>query len=318
MTCERYSRTYYSCACLVLGVWLFTLSFVANTQTVNVAQDVQPNSTLSVPQHFDVQGHRGARSVLPENTLPAFMYALEIGVDTLELDLATTDDRQVVIVHDQVVNQTICKSSSLSAEHQKAWIHDLTLEQVKSFDCGSYPHPGFPQQVAVPNTKIPTLAELFEAVAQSGLSNRDTVRFNIETKSNPANPAAQAEPKEFVELVLQVVDKFDLRDRITLQSFDHRTLVEAHRQAPEVKRAALFRTTPDDWLVAAEAAHADIVSPRGNLIDAQSVAQMQSAGYLVIPWTANTQAQWRALISMGVDGIITDDPEPLLQLLGRR
>lgn len=305
--------------CSLLGT-LICLALLLESQTVNAKQERTAfmSRVIKVPDTFDVQGHRGARARLPENTLPAFLYALEIGVDTLELDLGVSQDGHVVILHDQVVNPDICQSAELTAAQAQQWVHQLSLTQLKSFDCGSKRDTNFPNQTAVPNTPIPTLAELFQAIADSSHPNATSVLFNIETKSNPANPQAQPQPADFVERVLKVVQEFALTERVTLQSFDHRTLVAAYQQAPEITRAALFRDAPADWIQAAQAAYADIISPRGNLISADSVAAMQAAGYRVIPWTANTVEQWLGLIHMGVDGIITDDPEPLLELLGRR
>ncbi len=299
---------------------LFALLSLASLPTLS-AEETRTSfasRVVAVPDSFDVQGHRGARARFPENTLPAFLYALEIGVDTLELDLGVSQDGHVVILHDQVVNSDICQSTVLSEAQAQQWVHQLTLSQIKSFDCGRQRNASFPNQQAVPNTPIPTLAELFQAIAESNHPNAQTVLFNIETKSNPANPLAQPQPADFVARVLEVVRHFGVVERVTLQSFDHRTLVAAYQQAPSIKRAALFRDAPADWIAAANAAQADIISPRGNLITADSVAAMQAAGFKVIPWTANTVEQWLGLINMGVDGIITDDPEPLLELLGRR
>ena len=267
---------------------------------------------------LDVQGHRGARAVLPENTLPAFAYALEIGVDTLELDMGVSKDGVVVVYHDQEVNPAICQTQAGGNVAKGLLIHELTLTQIKSFDCGARINPRFPKQTPQPGTQIPTLDEVFAMAAKSSAENAPTVRFNIETKSKEDKPNAQPSPKEFVRAVLKVVDKYELRSRVTLQSFDHRTLLEAKKQAPELELAALFEDKPKDWVSATQAAKADIVSPNFNDISASDVANIQAAGLKVIPWTANSIADWEKLLKMKVDGIITDDPEPLLEFLGRR
>jgi len=258
-------------------------------------------STMASDQ-LEIQGHRGARSVLPENSLPALQHALELGVDTLEFDMGVSKDGVVVVVHDQTINPAICQHQDGSAIEEELWVHQLTLEEIKSFDCGSKLNPRFPRQTLIPGTEIPTLAEVFEMVENSKLANAKTVLFNIETKSDPRKPHAQPTPAKFVEAVLKVVDEFGLRERVCLQSFDHRTLVEAHRQAPEMLRSA----------------KSEIVSPNFKAIDKQDVDAIHEAGLRVIPWTANTDEQWASLIEIGVDGIITDDPEPLLEKLGRR
>ena len=274
-------------------------------------------TNFDLTSKLDIQGHRGARSVLPENTLAAFQYALEIGVDTLELDMGVSQDGVVVVLHDQRINPTICQYKNGQDVPEGLLVHQLSLAQIKEFDCGSRPNPRFENQRLVPGSEIPTLIEVFDLVKQSKLANAKTVLFNIETKSDPNAPLAQPEPREFVSAVIEIVREYGFENRVTLQSFDHRTLVVAKEIAPELRLAALFEDKPDDWVEAADAAEADIVSPHFKLIDSNSVETMQEAGLAVIPWTANSKRQWERLIKMGVDGIITDDPEPLLKLLGR-
>ena len=267
--------------------------------------------------HIDVQGHRGARAVLPENSLPALQYALELGVDTLEFDLGVTKDGVVVLMHDQQINPVICQYKDGREVEEELWLHELSLEQVKQFDCGSKKNPRFDKQQTVPGAEIPTLKEVFDMVKHSELENSKTVLFNIETKSDPSKPHAQPSPNDFVEAVASVVKEFDLESRVTLQSFDHRTLIAAKEIAPNLQISALFRDKPDDWLEAAEAAGADIISPHHNLLGRKDVEEIQEAGLAVIPWTANSKRQWARLLKLNVDGIITDDPEALLEYLGR-
>jgi len=284
---------------------------------VSIILLVMTNNAMANKQ-LDVQGHRGARAVLPENTLPAFEHALELGVDTLELDMGVSKDGVVVVSHDQDINPEICQTEDGKNVEKGLLIHQLTLAEIKSFDCGSKLNSRFTKQVTVPGTQIPTLSEVFEMVAASNAANASKVRFNIETKSNEQRPDAQPSPNKFVELVLKVVHEFDLEARVTLQSFDHRTLRAAKQQAPQLELAALFEKKPENWIAAARSAHADIVSPYFKDINAESVANMQRSGLKVIPWTANQASDWEKLVSMQVDGIITDDPEPLLKFLGRR
>ncbi len=266
-------------------------------------------------KHIEIQGHRGARSVLPENTLVAFEYAMEIGVDTLEFDLGVTSDEVVVVYHDQKINPTICQYLDGSPIEGDRWLHQMTLEEVKKVDCGAKPNPRFPFQTLKPKSQIPTLDEVFKMVADSSLENAGTILFNIETKSNPNHPQAQPEPERFVELILEQVVKHGVDDRVTIQSFDHRTLIAAKQLAPDVQLSALFGEAPTDWIIAAKAAKADIVSPHYKTLDQASVKAIQSAGLRVIPWTANTEASWQQLVSIGVDGIISDDPARLMEFL---
>lgn len=266
---------------------------------------------------IEVQGHRGARALLPENSLPALKYALELGVDTLEFDMGVSKDGVVVVLHDQKINPVICQYKDGSAIESDLWVHELSLEQIKQFDCGSKKNPRFERQVTVAGTEIPTLAEVFEMVANSGLANAKTVAFNIETKSDPSTPHAQPAAEDFVEAVLKVVQQYGLASRVTLQSFDPATLIAANEIAPDLQLAALFKDKPEDWLAAAESVGADIISPHHSLLGRRDVEQIQDAGLGVIPWTANSKRQWARLIRLGVDGIITDDPEALLKYLER-
>ena len=151
-----------------------------------------------VKKIIEVQGHRGARSVLPENTLAAFEYAMQVGVDTLEFDLGVTADEVVVVSHDQKINQTICQYLDGSQIEHSKWLHEMTLDEVKAIDCGAKPNPRFPLQKLLPQSQIPTLDEVFKLVRDSSLANAQSMLFNIETKSDPRNPQAQLEPKRFI------------------------------------------------------------------------------------------------------------------------
>ena len=273
--------------------------------------------TETANRSIEVQGHRGARTVLPENTLPAFQYAMQVGVDTLELDMGVTKDNVVVVYHDQKINTTLCQNMDQTQITGDIWLRDLTIAELRNIDCGSKPNPKFEKQKQVPGTWIPTLDQVFQMVKNSKLPNSKNIFFNIETKSNPKFPKAQPNPALFARLVLDVVKKYGFEDRVTIQSFDHRTLLEVKKQAPNIKLAALFFEKPNDWIEATQLAKSDIVSPYFKLITKEDVQKIQAAGLKVIPWTANTENEWQKLIDLGVDGIITDDPKPLLKKLGR-
>lgn len=283
------------------------------TITLSILMIIDPNFAQAV----DVQGHRGARAVLPENSLPALKHALELGVDTLEFDLGVSKDGVVVVMHDQRINPVICQYKDGTQVEEDLWIHQLSLEQIKQFDCGAKKNPRFDKQATIAGTEIPTLAEVFEMVTTSGLPNAKTIAFNIETKSDPDMPHAQPAAESFVEAILDVVQQYGLEPRVTLQSFDPATLVAAKSIAPNLQLSALFSHKPDDWVDAAESIGADIVSPHHTLIGRRDVDAIQDAGLGVIPWTANSKRQWARLIRLGVDGIITDDPEALLKYLER-
>jgi glycerophosphoryl diester phosphodiesterase len=266
---------------------------------------------------LDVQGHRGARARRPENTLPAFEYATSIGVDTLELDTLVTKDNVVVVHHDADINVKLCQYKNGKKIPKDLLIRNLTLKQIKEFDCGSKVNKKFPNQKLFPGAEIPTLSEVFELIKKSKSPKAASIRFNIEMKSEAKHPEHQPDPKTFAELLIKECDKAQLLDRVTLQSFDHRTLISARQILPEIQLAALFADKPKDIVKATRAAQAQIVSPHFELITKKDVADIHNAGLLVVPWTVNTEVDWLHVIELGVDGIITDDPEALLKFLNR-
>ncbi len=295
---------------------------------------------------FDLQGHRGARGLAPENTIEAFSTALSIGVTTLELDLAMTKDGVLVVSHDSLLNPDHTRGPDgkfLAVPGPP--IRSLTLAELKRYDVGRL-QPGtsyaasFPQQRPVDGAAIPTLAEVFDLVRRSGAGH---VRFNIETKLTPTSGADTPDPETFAGAVAAVVREAGLAARVTVQSFDWRTLLVMRRIAPEIERVCLTidggssdtlqRGKPgaspwtagldvDDFagsvprLVAA--AGCSVWSPNFRNLTPESSAQSRSLGLKLIPWTVNERADMERLIAMGVDGIITDYPDRLRAVLTDR
>jgi glycerophosphoryl diester phosphodiesterase len=255
-----------------------------------------------------VHGHRGARARMPENTIPAFRYAIEQGADVLETDMAVTKDNVVVLSHDPRLSEPICAGPASGK-----LIRELTLAETRQWDCGAVRNPGFPEQRPVPGTRIPTLDDLLS------LASLGKFEFNIETKSFPENPSYTPDPGEFARLVLQAIRKHGLEKRVILQSFDFRTLAAMRKLAPEIRLSALTQTDQRDFAaIAADAAGAEIVSPLYSLVTREKVAAAHKAGIQVAPWTANNVADWDKLIDAGVDAIITDDPAALIAHLKQR
>ena len=295
---------------------------------------------------FDLQGHRGARGLVPENTIVAFAKALSIGVTTLELDLALTKDGVLVVHHDPWLNpNTTRDASGIFLTDRGPAIRALTLAEVKRYDVGRL-KPGtryaqtFAQQQPVDGTRIPTLTEVFELVAQV---RADHVRFNIETKIAPTTDADTADPETFAQAVAAAVRQAGLEKRVTVQSFDWRTLAILRRIAPEIARVCLTSegigyvhtlkpaaSGPSPWtglniddfggsppkLVAA--AGCAVWSPFFRDLTADRVAEAKSLGLAVIPWTVNERADAERLMDIGVDGIITDYPDRIRAVLAAR
>jgi glycerophosphoryl diester phosphodiesterase len=255
-----------------------------------------------------VHGHRGARARRPENTLPAFRYAIEQGVDALEMDMAVTRDNVIVISHDPILEPPVC-----SGPAPKATIHELTRAQVREWDCGAVRNPRFDTQQTVPGTRMPTLDDVFR------LASLGHFDYNIETKSFPNHPEYTPAPEEFDRLVLAKIREYRLEKRIILQSFDFRTLVAMRKLAPEIRLSALTESDPRDFAaIARDAASAEIVSPEFHLVTPEKVAAAHAAGIQVVPWTANSKTEWDRLIAAKVDAIITDDPAELIGYLRER
>jgi glycerophosphoryl diester phosphodiesterase len=263
-------------------------------------------SSAADAEKIQVHGHRGARAVRPENTLPAFEYAIETGVDALELDMAVTRDNEIVISHDPILHPPVC-----SGHAPQAVIRELTLAQVREWDCGAVRNPEFPRQQAFPGTRMPALDEVF------ALAPKGSFLFNIETKIFADRPELTPSPEEFVRLVLEKVRKHHLESRVILQSFDFRTLRAMKRLAPAIKLSALYEGPPKDFAAIAKAAGAGIVSPQFQLVTPAQVRAAHAAGIKVLPWTPDRPEDWDTLIRAGADGIITDDPAALLAHIGR-
>lgn len=241
----------------------------------------------------------------PENTIPAFEYAISAGADALELDLAVTRDNVLVVSHDPVLHPPIC-----SGPHPRAIVRELTLDELREWDCGALQNPDFPRQTPIPGTSIPTLDEVL------ALSRWGTFGFDIEVKSFPEQPRYTPEPAEFARLLLDRIRGHNLEARTVVQSFDFRALAEMRSIAPEIRLAALYEGGGPDLL--SLAGRVQIVSPHFSSVDAGNVAEAHAAGLHVVPWTANRIAEWDVLIDAGVDGIITDDPAALISHLRQK
>ncbi len=240
----------------------------------------------------------------PENTLPAFEYAIAQGVDALELDMAVTKDGVVVVSHDPQLRAPVC-----TGPRDKVAIHTLTLAEVRKWDCGAVQNPQFRTQQTVPGTRMPTLDEVLD------LAPRGKFLFNIETKIFPDRPELSPPPAEFVQLVLALIRKHHLESRIVLQSFDFRTLHEMKKVAREIRLSALYSGKARDFVEIGKEAGAQIVSPEFHLVTPEQVQAAHAAGLEVLPWTPDTPADWAKLVAAGVDGIISDDPAGLIAYL---
>ena len=263
---------------------------------------------------MDVQGHRGTRGNLPENTLPAFKRALEIGVDTLELDCGITKDGVVVVLHDRRLNPDVARGPDGKWVTAPApTVHELTFEQLQKYDVGRL-RPGseyakrFPNQKPIDGTRIPRLSALFE------LAKDTKVRFNIETKLLPTHPDETVGPEAFARALIAEFRKAGMTRRAVIQSFDYRTLTIVEKEAPEIETAYLTEAKDSDP-ARVHALGAKIWSPDMKAMTPEKVAQAHKLGMRVVIWTANEPAEIERMIDARVDGIISDYPERLSEVL---
>ena len=292
---------------------------------------------------IEIQGHRGARGLLPENTIPAFERAIELGVDVLELDLGMTRDGVPVVYHDRALDPDRTRDSA------GAWLappgpflNAMDLAELSQFDVGRAV-PGspiaerFPDQVPRDGVRIPTLAEVLALGRRPGAG---AIRFNIETKVTPLAPEETAEPEEFARAVVAALRAEGMLDRANLQSFDWRVLREARKLAPDLSTVCLTaeqrwidnvlrgRPGPSPWTAGldidafdgsvprlVEAAGCAVWSPYYRELTGETLAEAHALGLRVVVWTVNEVDDMLALAQLGVDGIITDYPDRAIEAL---
>lgn len=265
-----------------------------------------------------VHGHRGSRGTVPENTIPAFEAALMAEADVLEMDMGVTRDNVVVISHEPKITPERCLGPDGKALEKAVPIRSLTLAELKKYDCGTLLNAKFPQQLAVPGERMPTLDEVFAMVKASGYQAAPKVEFNIETKIFPSEPELTPAPAEFARLVLDVIKKHGMEKRVIVQSFDVRTLKEIKKLNPAIRTAQLTEASLLDVVPALKAAGTDIWSPNYLWITTGAVHEAQAAGIPVVPWTLNTKKDWDLALEAGVDAIITDYPAALVEYLQQK
>jgi len=274
------------------------------------------NSPVGGSGVFDKQGHRGCRGLMPENTIPAMIKALDLGVTTLEMDIAITKEQLPVLSHEPWFSHDITTKPDGQyigeREERKFVIYWMTYDQVKTFDVGMKPHPGFPQQLKMKAVK-PLLADVIDSAERHAVSSGRSLPFyNIETKTNPEfDSVFHPKPEEFVDILMRVVKQKGIEERTIIQSFDFRTLQYLHKKYPDIKTAMLIEDVDkrdlDDQLQALGFIPT-IYSPAYILVNEKLVKKCHDQIIKVIPWTVNDKAEIEKLKSMGVDGIITDYP----------
>lgn len=363
----RSPRTFFTAGAATLGC-LLTASSLAVAGASPGSLGDRSSSSLDVlgslgsdDQTFDLQAHRGGLGIHNESSPQAFSNALELGVTTLELDTQVTADGAVVVTHDRRPRTDVCQDTGPVVDgdpmfpYMDNFIHELTLEQVRTLDCGSIQRPGHPDQQTHPGQGLMLLSELFDLVKAHGADGPDGVRMNIETKVEAGAPDETAPREEFVGAVYEAIDESGLGQQVTIQSFDWGALMEMHEIAPDLPLVALTNhdflgldsEEPSPWLggidindfdgdgVAAAASIDGVVaySPVAThpdqsctvglddcraYVTGEMVESAHSHGLKIIPWTVNNAPTMEYLMDLGVDGIITDYPNILRDLMAER
>lgn len=267
---------------------------------------------------LDLQAHRGGAGERSESTLGAFEHALQVGVTTLELDTHITEDRKVVVIHDNAVNPGLCTDTTAAtpgdAEFPYAGdlVKDLSLAQLSTLDC-SGPNPDLPDQLAVKNGRIVELSTVFDLVERAGA---DDVRFNIEIKIDGDKLEESVPREEFASLLQHQIQAAGMADRVTIQSFDWPSLQVMHGIDAALPLVALTARVDVAQLPTVTAiSGVTTLSPRFDSVTPELVTAAHGAGLLVIPWTVDTDADMQRMIDLGVDGIISNYPTRLRQVL---
>lgn len=296
----------------------FILMLLLTFPSLNAHSQNEKAISKSKTYKFDLQGHRGARGLAPENTLSAFQKALELGVNTLELDVVVTKDNQVVVSHEPWMNAEICldaEGNEIKKADEKTFnIYQLTYEEVKAFDCGSKFNPAFPEQ-ELESAYKPLLSEVLHMADSLSKNHGKKIKYNIELKSLPeGDEIYHPKPADFVKLVMEVLQKETKLKRVNLQSFDFRILQELHKTYPEVRLAALVYNTDFETGLTELGFEPEIYSPYFPLVTKKLVKEAHAKDMKVIPWTVNEPEEMKTLLKLGVDGLITDYPDRALKL----
>jgi glycerophosphoryl diester phosphodiesterase len=297
----------------LLFIGFLSFLFCCNAQKKLKTDNLQ-NSALPA---FDKEGHRGCRGLMPENTIPAMLKAVELGVTTLEMDAQITRDKKVIISHDAYFNAEISTKPNgqyvQSSEEKNLVIYNMDYMATESFDVGLKPNPRFPRQKKTAAHK-PLLSDLIDSVeAYCKENHKPPVFYNIETKSLPATDNLyHPQPAEFVDLLMQVIISKNMLSRVIIQSFDPRTLVIVHQKFPGTKTSLLIEGYDKRSLesqINNLGYTPSIYSPEFTLISDSLVRKCHEMKMKIIPWTVNDPGEIKKLIAMGVDGIITDYPD---------
>ncbi|MEM6831786.1 MAG: glycerophosphodiester phosphodiesterase family protein [Bacteroidota bacterium] len=272
-------------------------------------------------EQLDIQGHRGARGLMPENTMEGFIKAVDIGVNTLELDLSVTKDSQLIVSHEPFFSSEFCLDtlgSRVDESKQSDYnIYQMSYEETQRFDCGSIAHARFPDQMKL-TTRKPLLKDVLSVIeTKTASENLPAQHYNIELKTTrEGDNVYHPRPEVFSDMVYQLITQENLWERVNIQSFDFRTLTYFHTRYPKVRLALLIENKlPWKTNIDSLGFTPEIYSCDYQLLSREIVSDLQAANMLVIPWTVNDTKEMKKLIDWGVDGFITDYPNRAIELV---
>ncbi|UPK72166.1 glycerophosphodiester phosphodiesterase family protein [Chitinophaga filiformis] len=273
-------------------------------------------------QKTDVQAHRGGRGLMPENTIPAMLHAVDLGVRTLELDCVISSDNKVVVSHDVYMSAAFIRKpdgTDITKEEEKQYaLYTMTYDSIRKFDVGTKPYPQFPEQAKMKVYK-PLLADLIDSVeAYVKKHHLKPVYYNIETKCSPdGDDKYHPKPDVFARMVMDVIKKKKIADRVTIQSFDVRTLQVIHKTDPKQTLALLIMNKETFAANLEKLGFTPAVySPYYLLVTPELVKEAHDKKVQVLPWTVNEVSDMEKMMSLQVDGIISDYPDRLVKVAG--
>ncbi len=263
----------------------------------------------------EIQGHRGARSIRPENTLIAFRYVMDHDIPVLEMDLSYTKDRHLVLGHDEKLNRDICLDKNGNRLKKDYFVHKLTLKEIQEFDCGSLVNPRFPTQIPSPKEKMPSFEEVLKVIQEYEKLNNKNFKLNVEIKVH--NDYITKNSTEIIQKLIALVKQYGIHERTIIQSFDIKIIEEVRGHDLKIQTAYLIHEDLAKVLKSLKVKDSkeliakykfNIMSPNYKLVNKDFVKEFQSQGIEVIPWTVNKPSDWKRMINLKVNGIITDDP----------
>ena len=322
LVCKLLFKTFLLLRFSIMKKHFFAISFLpailfmgCNSSKVTDTENQKYNKPINT--NFDYQGHRGSRGLMPENTIPAMLKAIDLGVTTLEMDVVFTKDNVAILSHEPFFSHEISTNPDGkivdAAEEKSLNIYKMTFAQTQKYDVGTKQHTRFTKQQNR-NVAKPSLSTLIDSVENyTSATNKAKIFYNIETKTKPeTDKRYHPAPASFVDMLIKVIQQKKIEDRVTIQSFDRRTLQFLHKKYPAIKTALLIEATDKNSFrkqLKDLGFYPTIYSPEQSLVNPNLITECHKRNIQIIPWTVNDKKEIVKFKKMGVDGIISDYPD---------